>query len=277
MSSSRLLEYSSRNSTLSSQYGNGHFKCVINNANKVDGGRRVHIHRVIMPNMFPNVKEGHTFSFVNGLGQTICSFTVPEGQYTAGGYATTWTAICNGALATASVPAVAVLTDLSSAYLQLTVDANAYWSSNSVFLQAPKWVFDVWGYNPVATPSLVASSTYNLIPLASGATYNQTTSGIDPINFTGEQLVYIAVKEMCQGNMVSSDGQQYNILAVCPLTTTPYGTYKELEIQDANIDTVQFSDQLDLRSAEISVLDASFQPIYIPTNHHVTVVLKAYY
>ena len=53
----------------------------------------------------------------------------------------------------------------------------------------------------------------------------------DPHNLSGENYVYVAIKDMslCEGNLESSDGSQYNTLALVDLSDTPYGTCRGFE------------------------------------------------
>ena len=92
-----------------------------------------------------------------------------------------------------------------------------------------------------------------------------------------EPYVYVAIKDMCEGNLVSSDGSQYNILAVVELTNTPYGSYRGFDATDLKVDDVSFLDNINIHTADIMILDKRFRPLYVPLNHHVAIVLKAFW
>ena len=129
----------------------------------------------------------------------------------------------------------------------------------------------------------VGTTTRAVLPLYQSTIYNfQNTSLLtDPYNQMGEPYVYVAIKDICEGNLVSSDGSQYNILAVLNLGDTPYGTYRGFEATDLRVDDVSFLDNINIHTADIMIpaYRQSIPPalVYVPLNHHITVILTAFW
>lgn len=106
-------------------------------------------------------------------------------------------------------------------------------------------------------------------------TYQLT--GESPPNFSGENFVHVALRELAQGNMVTSTSFEYNVLTTVPLDNTAYGNYKVQAASDLFTDDVDFPRQLTAATVEVAILDAEYQPLVIPKNYHVNVQLKAYH
>ena len=133
------------------------------------------------------------------------------------------------------------------------------------------------GFNTHTRP--VGTTTRAILPLYQSTIYNLINNALltDPYNLSGENYVYVAIKDMCEGNLVSSDGSQYNILAVVDLSETPYGTYRGFEASDLKVDDVSFLDNINIQTANIMILDSRFRPLYVPLNNHITIILKAFW
>ena len=74
---SSLVEFSSRRNVKETNFGNGEFTCVINNANRIDQAARIVAHRIIVPNVFNNIR-GHTFSVVTSTMEELFQFTISD-------------------------------------------------------------------------------------------------------------------------------------------------------------------------------------------------------
>ena len=61
-----LLDVNSRYSLQDPVYGNGRYTVVINNANKVNSCIKILPHRVSIPNIFPNIRDGSNLRFFTG-------------------------------------------------------------------------------------------------------------------------------------------------------------------------------------------------------------------
>ena len=269
---SSLVEFSSRRNVQESKYGNGQFTCVINNANRIDQATRILAHRIIVPNCFDNVR-GHTFSIVNSSMEEQFQFTVPDMWAKIDDYVVFWNGLYAQAAAAAGFTGGLFIAH-SSNYVKLFIDGDGSWL-HGYFLKSTSDVFDTLGWN---THTISAGGDKRILSLFQNVVYNQTANfKTDLMDFAGEQLVYIAIREMCEGNLVASDGQQYNILAVCTLTDTPHGAYRGFEASDVRVDDIDFIEDINIQSATVTVLDAGFKPLFIPKNHHVTVILKTFY
>ena len=252
-----------------------------------------------MPNVFPNVKDSHWFVLVTPSGQDMgyqgIKMIIPKGWYTASAYmvafntayeeyATSLRAqgvacpvggLTMSGLASGGVPLGAV-TQSGAQYFTLGISSDPFWEQG-VFMRAEAETFDVLGFGTHTRP--VGTTTRAVLPLYQSTIYNfQSTSLLtDPYNLMGEPYVYVAIKDICEGNLVSSDGSQYNILAVLNLGDTPYGTYRGFEATDLRVDDVSFLDNINIHTADIMILDNRFRPLYVPLNHHITVILKAFW
>ena len=302
MSSSSLVEFSSIHAkTKHPEQGNGHFTCVINNANRIDKAKSVVVHRVFMPNAFPNIKDDHWFVLVNSIGTDMgyqgIKMRIPKGWYTAASYIVAFNVayelyaaqlreqgvdcptgglVLNGLSAGGQLLTGPLSSGGDAQYFTLQVNDDSFWEQG-LLLRAERDTFDVLGFTTHTLP--VGTTTRAVLLLYPGQAFNFMNPVLvtDPYNLSGEHYVYVAVKGMCEGNLVSSDGNQYNILAIVDLTETPYGTYRGFEATDLQVDDISFLDNINIHSADIMILDSKFRPLHVPLNHHVTIILKAFW
>ena len=279
----------------SDKYENGNFQCILNNTNRIDKATSVYPHRIYMPNMFGNVKENHTFRVVDpSTGGTYYSFTIRENFYDPEDYVTEWTAAYAYGKSVAPqghlLPTITMSFNASqSVYIQLAVSAVG---SYACYIVASEETWENVGFDPYLKErgSFPLPETYvhtkgnRFLTIVDGFVLNGYINSSTPLvnptnkpNFAGEQFVYVMIKQSCQGNLISSDSSQYNVLACVDLSKTDYGKYACEKSVDPVLDEVVLSDIRSLQIADIEIVDKNFHALKVPRNHDVTILLKVFH
>lgn len=196
--------------------------------------------------------------------------TLTKGRYTTAQLATALNAVTDDVAAPGRHVWSAPPTDDPTKFAVNSSDITSFWTRR---LSNGNLMADVLGITvdtqysqagPFALPNDPQLITYQL-------------TGASPINFSGENFVHIAIRELAQSNLISSTNYNYNILTTVPLHTTQYGDYVTLKSDDLFVDDVDFPRHIDAGTVEVAILDASYQQLYIPPNYNVNVQLKAYH
>jgi hypothetical protein len=264
-----LLDLNSRFATPDPLYGNGKFTVVVNNANKVNSCIKIMPHRISLPNMFPNIRTGTSLTFftlaLDGLTRTdIYRIDMPSGFYTS----TDLLAALNTLDGVVAVQSIALGT------LQIRLTTQLGDTAETMFIEgANETVFPLLGF-----PRQFGTRT-RIQMLFDGTEINKTWVVAAPYqpNLGGEKLVHVSLRPISHGNLVSSNGYEYDILTTVPLHTTKYGDYAVWAAPDLYTDDTDFPRQLTAASAEVELLDAYYEPLPVPLNYHVNVQLKCYH
>lgn len=259
---------------------NGSFRVVLNNPNHINSATRVVAHKIVVPNAFPNVRSDHAFYFNN---MPTPAFVVPEGFYTAEQYITAFKLGYEAANTLAGNPFPdLVVVQPPDGNPTAVISFGVTLTGAPFFLLASK---DTWNVSGWITATTVSTSP-GLFQLAviPGMVLNQVIGpGVPlvnptaPPNLAGIQLAYVAIKQSCQGNLVSSNSSQYNILGAVSMSGVTYGSYATERAVDIEIDEVYMGTASNLQTCDIDILDESFRPLVVPLSHDVTIILKVFH
>jgi len=100
-------------------------------------------------------------------------------------------------------------------------------------------------------------------------------SGLTPILDT--PVVFVASKEVAQGNTVLSDSTQRHIFATIPMTGTARGEYAHFTVTDVYTHDIDYRFPKSLDKVEFEILDFEHNTITIPKQHPVIISLKVYH
>jgi hypothetical protein len=101
--------------------------------------------------------------------------------------------------------------------------------------------------------------------------------GHSMINFGGEKLVHVSIKEVAAGNMVCSDGTERNVVCSIPLHDVEYGQYACLAANDVYVEDVDYRSHTDLSKVRVQILDKNFNTLKIQKSYPVIVIMKIYH
>jgi hypothetical protein len=266
-----LLDLNSRFATPDSIYGNGKFTVVVNNANKVNSCIKITPHRISIPNIFPNIRSRTSLTFFmlppDGLTRTdIYTIDMPSGFYTM-------TELLTALNTSDDVVAVELLIT-GTLQLRITLPIGLGDMTQTMYID---------GSNEALLPLLgfprQLGTRTKVKLLFDGTETNKSWVVAAPCqaNLGGEKLVHVSLRPISHGNLVSSNGYEYDILSTVPLHATKYGDYAVWSAPDLYTDDNDFPRQLTVASAEVELLDAYYEPLSVPLNYHVNVQLKCYH
>ena len=101
--------------------------------------------------------------------------------------------------------------------------------------------------------------------------------GKSMINFGGEKIVHVSMKEVAAGNMVCSDGTERNVVCSIPLHDVEYGQYACLSANDVYVEDVDYRSHTNLAKVRVQILDKNFNVLKIQKNYPVIVIMKIYH
>jgi len=271
-----LLDLNSRFAVPDVTLGNGKYTCVVNNANKVNSCIKIMPHRISIPNIFPNIRSNSSLTFFLIANFENRRIELKKVDITEGFYTLT------DLLATLNTPDSSLsvaLTDTGKLQLKLTIPASGGGDPNSttqdrVFIEGEnETLFSLLGFQTQRG----TKTTIEMKFFRGESTLEWSVVAPNIPNMGGEKLVHVSLRPISQGNLVSSNGYEYDILTTVPLHTTKYGDYAVQSAPDLFTDDTDFPRQLTAASAEVELLDAYYEPLHVPTNYHVNVQLKCYH
>ena len=266
------LEYSSVTTTNTDPiHGHGNFEVNLAHLAQADKSVKVVAQRVWIPNVFNNV-NAHTsqVTVVDAALAIVQQVSIATGFYTRAEYI----AAFNTAMGASCVMTyVAAPTNR----IQITCPANGF------VIASQDW-FNMVGFTNVTaladTANLASvfidnNVTLELPVVAAVAAPVVTISSIP--NFAGETLVHVALSRVSDSNCLCHDSQKRDVLLTVPLTTTPYGEYHCSVAPDTFLDDFEFRSEQSTSNARIQLLDFRYRLLPVPTNYHVTIMLKVYH
>lgn len=102
-------------------------------------------------------------------------------------------------------------------------------------------------------------------------------------NLSGEQIVHISLSDFAPANLVSSfngSSEQASVrdtVITMNVGDTPYGGMHTTKTNTEWLEDVDYRTETNLAEGRVSILDDRFEPLYLPTNHHVSLLFKVYH
>ena len=251
-------------SKVSAILGNGQFSCRLLNTNK-GGTHAVKIvpAKVLIPNVFSNVESATGTVTILSEHEFDASRTRQEetgiletGFYTIDYLLRRISSICTGGeiVLTFNVDTQRVNTEnnTTSIFSILMSTAVATRLGFTTFLPGVNGVVNVL----ISPGSSSASST----------PYMGTTP-----------VVHVLTKRLANANLLSSNNNEYNVVATVDMTGTPYGGYAVFNSFDIYLNDIDFRTPRTVTDIDFEVVDQEFKPLVIDPRFHVVVHLKVYH
>lgn len=139
---------------------------------------------------------------------------------------------------------------------------------------------------PISTVSLVGSSSLlrlmgladdNSLQLPTDATMSILQNADGGCVNMDIPYVYITSPQISRNNVITSDGQQRNILAAIPMTGVPRCDYAHYTGVDIYVDNIEYKGPTSLDKVEFEVTDDKHNILTIPTHTPVSISFKVYH
>lgn len=253
---SRLLHISTRDGHRSSD-GSSYAITIGGNALYNFNISRVFPVMLICPNVFPNVKAPYnTFTVSLTIAATTTAvLTVTPGQYSA----SSLVAAINGQLGEfASITDLTISQQSSGLFLFTNTSGTETYTVNLTNLNIGRMVGAI--ASVVVAPA--SATTLSYLP-----------------NLAGERLVHIKSEKLGPSNLLHSRNGRAKVDDVAftiPLNETPYGGTACYKPGDSQVSDVEFVWDQNISSLDIQLLDDELNPLSLPPNYAVELVLKAH-
>lgn len=275
-----LVAYSSSDAVYSSNvYGNGDFKCVINNATNITHAIKVSPNRVVVPNIFPNVGPYVSVGFE--FAGTVIPIQLTHGFYSATEFCQMFNAVWQATraaimLGDPTFSADMALTVVQSGTSNQSISLTKTGTDNGP-LHASVDFWELIGFQSIVSHvpgNTDVNSQIRILDVPETLIWPRT-----PPHFGGESVVHIDMGEAAPANMVSSSrqGEHRNIMISVPLTKTAYGEYTCYKSADTATDDVDFDGNINLHNVEVKLRDSKMRQLTVPSNYHVLVILKVFH
>jgi hypothetical protein len=207
---------------------------------------------ISIPNVFDNIDVYNNTLLVdfNNLGQT--TVTIATGHYTVTQLLSTLTSAFNAYLLARGLNQ------------NVVVDQNS--TTNKVEITSPDYPFIINHATALAnllgiTSTLQGGGNVTAVPVQ--ITPNVNTKPIILIHST-----------MSENNSLHFNGKESHVLAVADFSQTQRGAVKTFAATDLHQWEIDYTSHQDLRTWNFQLTDAALNPVFLPVNCRVDVVLK---
>jgi hypothetical protein len=90
-------------------------------------------------------------------------------------------------------------------------------------------------------------------------------------------VVHVLTKRLANANLLSSNNNEYNVLATVDMSGTKYGGYAVFNSFDIYLNDIDFRSPRTVTDVDFEVVDQQFNPLKIDPRFHVIVHLKVYH
>jgi hypothetical protein len=250
---SKLIKCSSN---LRSSGTNGKWKINLpSQAGEIDNVKGMCTRFIQFPNLIKNVNEtNNTIRVIKTTGNVIYDVAIPIGQYTVSQLAQQLQNFISTAINPDSVGVVVATLQDSSTILRFT------------------WVGDTYtiDYNNTTLRNVIGLTE----TIGPAAFYNLQSE----VNLTGVNAVYIHSRLISSGNTVLPE-LNISLFDVVDLSTTPYGAIATLDVDDPEVHTITYEDEIprSYKFLEFVVRDSDGNVLTVPNNFRVELFLKVFY
>lgn len=228
------------------------FKCSLPNPPDMHYNRKAIPISLSIPNVFDNIDAYNNTLLVafNNLGQT--TVTITAGHYTVAQLTATLAAAFNAYLQTKGLNQnVAVAQNSNTSKIEIT---------------SPDYTFQVQSSTPLANLLGITST------LQGGGNATAVPAQITP-NVNTKPIILVH-STMSENNSLHFNGKESHLLAVADFSQTQRGAVKTFAATDLHQWEVDYTSHQDLRTWTFQLTDAALNPVFLPVNCRIDVVLK---
>lgn len=229
------------------------FTCSLNNPPAMHYNRKVAPVSVSIPNVFDNIDHNNNTLIVsfNNLANELVD--IPTGFYTTSQLATALQTAFNSFLQGKGLPLTNVVVQQNS-------------STSKLEVTSPDYVFTIHALTDLA---YIAGITSNM---SGGGNGTAVSAAITP-NVNTKPIILVH-SNLSENNSLHSSGKESHLLCVADFSQTQRGAVKTFAAEDLHQWEVNYTSHQDLRTWHFQLTDANLQPVYLPTNCRIDIVLK---
>jgi hypothetical protein len=254
-------------------WGNGKFSVHFGNSFGITKTVKVVPSSVSIPNVFPNIRREWT-GWSNDLEITA------SGSFLSKFYDIDEFITALSVIKTEGGDPIFVLDTPSG---KITTNGGLDLITYNITMHPRVWIVMGWG-------DIVLAQSGNTSEEQATWTWTGTTTDVPSTyfqlllpNLAGEQIIHLSFGGHARANMVASLGGQggtgsiKDVMLTVPIADTPYGGLHTRQTSDMWIDDIDFRQETNMADVVVEILDDRFNPLYIPTNHHVSISFKVYH
>ena len=218
---------------------------------------KVQVMDIFIPNQFYNIDSSNNYiEYKQGIGLVNFNDTITPGQYNIDQLITALETKINAQLASGA--ATTITKNEFTNQLTFTT-AGAGGVNDNISLIDTSTIKEILGFDETtaSTNILTLENAWNLNPL---------------------QYVQVHSQDLASSNGLDGGAQStISLLETVSMVETPFGGVAHYEALDSELVEIIYDDVRVLNQIRIKLRDSSGRLLELPDNHHVSVIVKAYY